>query len=392
MTENLFKQYVDKYYAPVHDLADYLTEHPEISCEEENSSRQIIQLLQKYNYEVTTPYAGMPYSFLAVDKARKNDNGPKAAFLCEYDALPEVGHACGHSYSCAISVLGALALRDAFPDLPYRIDIIGTPAEEYGGGKCIMTDNGGFDDYEFAAMIHLSNVDKTFFKVPACNDRYFTFHGKAAHASAAPEEGVNALNAARLFMEAMDMWRQHLPKDNQFHGIVVKGGIAPNIVPDDVQLDYYFRAETITGLWKLNKTAEICAKGAAMAVGATVEWQQRYPDYADIYWDDIMEAVTDEIYAEVGRYSDPEPLKGGSSDIGNISMKIPVFHMMIDITNHNPKIVLHDKAFEKMLHTEWADKGLEDGACIMAGLGYKLATNPELMKKIKTAQREYRKI
>lgn len=392
MNREKIEKSIDLYYNEVYNLGEYLTKNPEISCQEENSCRYIVDFLTEHDYEVTTPCGGMPNSFLAIDKGRINENIPKVAFLCEYDALPEIGHACGHSISCAISILGAMALRNAFPDLPYRIDLIGTPAEEFGGGKCIMTENGVFDDYEYAAMIHLNNVDVTYFKVPACNDRYFTFHGKASHASASPEEGINALNAARLYMEGMDMWRQHITSDCQFHGIVVKGGTAPNIIPEEVTLDYYFRAATIKGLWELNKIAENCAKGAAIITGATVEWEQRYPDYADIYWNDDMERIAEEAFEDVGRSSDNSAVKGGSSDIGNVSLKIPVFHMMLDVTDRNPEIILHDRLFAEALLQPPAQKGLKDGAEILAGLTCRLAAEPETMRRIKEAHHKYREV
>lgn len=392
MLKETLEESIDKYYGEVYNLGEYLTKNPEISCQEINSCNYITKFLTEHDYEVITPYGGVPNSFLAIDKARKDEKTAKAAFLCEYDALPEIGHACGHSLSCAISILGAMALRNAFPDLPYRVDLIGTPAEEFGGGKCIMTENGVFDDYEYAAMIHLNNVDVTYFKVPACNDRYFTFHGKASHASASPEEGINALNAARLYMEGMDMWRQHISSDCQFHGIVVKGGTAPNIVPEEVTLDYYFRAATIKGLWKLNKIAENCAKGAAMIAGATVEWEQRYPDYADIYWNDDMEKIAQAAFEDAGRISDNSSVKGGSSDIGNVSLKIPVFHMMLDITDRNPDIILHDRSFTEALLKMPAQKGLKDGAEILACLTGRLAADPEIMKKIKDAHHKYREM
>lgn len=388
MIKEQIKNELRRYYDDAYDLAMYLTKHPEISCQEIQSSRYIIDFLEKHGYEVAAPYAQMPNSFLAVDKNRKDYTGPKAAFLCEYDALPEVGHACGHSFSCGISILGALALKEAFRDLPMRIDLIGTPAEEFGGGKCIMAENGGFDGYEFAAMVHLNNTDAAHFKVLACNDRFFTFQGKAAHASAAPQEGINALNAARLYMEGMDMWRQHLTKDCQFHGIVTKGGSAPNIIPDEVSLDYYFRAESIKNLWNLNEIAERCAKGAAFAVGADVKYEQRYLDYAEIYWDSNMEMAVREAFEDVGRIPGACGI-GGSSDVGNVSLKIPVFHPMLDVTGGNQDIVLHDGSFEQVLYSETARKGLEDGAGIIAGLACKLTFSPDLLHEIQAAHKKY---
>ncbi|MGC4018445.1 MAG: M20/M25/M40 family metallo-hydrolase [Muricomes sp.] len=392
MFQEKIKKGIDLFFDKAGELGAYLTNHPEISGEEEESCRYITAVLEAQGYEITAPYAGMPHSFRAIDKSKKEFSGKKAAFLCEYDALPEVGHACGHSYSCAISILGALALREAYPELPVRIDIIGTPGEEVMGGKCYMTENGGFDIYEYAAMVHLYNRDGTNFEILASNDRYFTFHGRAAHASAFPEKGINALNAARLYMDAMDMWRQHITKDCQFHGIVTKGGELPNIVPEEVSLDYYYRAATLENLRKLNKISETCALGAAMATGTTVEWEQRYPDYGELYWNNQMDAFMQELFQHVGREPKPSPGPGGSSDIGNVNLKIPVFHPLLDITGNDENCAVHDRRFEALLHTPAVKRALSDGAQILAGLAYQLAADEECLLEIKKAHRAYRKL
>ncbi len=381
---------IEKHFLRAQKLGDYLTEHPEISGEEKESCEYIVRFLREEGYDVTTPYGNMPHSFLAVDK--NCDKRKKAALLCEYDALPEIGHACGHSYSCAISVLAALALRDSFPDLPLRIDLIGTPGEEFVGGKCYMSEDGSFDGYEFVAMVHLYNSDQASFEILASNDRYFTFHGKAAHASAFPEKGLNALNGARLFMDAMDMWRQHITKDCQFHGIITKGGDAPNVVPEEVCLDYYYRAATLEGLWKLNKISEDCARGAALATGTTVEWIQRYPDYGELYWNSDMQKMMEGFFKNVGRTVIPSPGPGGSSDIGNVNMKVPVFHPLVDITGNDPECVVHRREFEQLLHTPAAGKALRDGAAILMQLALKLGTEPAVLEKIQADHAAYRKI
>ena len=392
MFQEKIKKSVESFFHKADELGTYLTNHPEVSGEEVESCRYITGFLEEQGYEITTPYAGMPHSFRAIDRKKKEFSGKMAAFLCEYDALPEVGHACGHSYSCAISILGALALRDAYPELPMRIDLIGTPGEEFVGGKCYMTEEGGFDMYEYAAMIHLYNRDVTCFEILASNDRYFTFHGRAAHASAFPEKGLNALNAARLYMDAMDMWRQHITKDCQFHGIVAKGGELPNIVPEEVSLDYYYRAATLENLWKLNKISENCAQGAAMASGTTVEWEQRYPDYGELYWNEHMDTFMKELFEHAGRTPKPSPGPGGSSDIGNVNLRIPVFHPLLDITGDDEECAVHDRKFEKLLHTDAAKKALYDGAQILAELGYRLAVEQECLLKMKKVHGEYRKL
>ena len=392
MFQEKIRKSISLFFEKADQLGEYLTDHPEISGQEAESCKFITGFLEEQGYEIIAPITDMPYSFLAIDKKRKDFAGKKAAFLCEYDALPEVGHACGHSYSCAISILGALALRDAYPELPMRIDLIGTPGEEFVGGKCYMTERGAFDEYEYAAMIHLYNQNTTYFEILASNDRYFTFHGKAAHASAFPEKGRNALNAARLYMEAMDMWRQHITKDCQFHGIVVKGGEAPNIVPEEVSLDYYYRAATLENLWNLNKISETCAQGAAMATGTTVEWEQRYPDYGEIYWNEYMDEFMKGLFRNVGRELQPSPGPGGSSDIGNVNMRIPVFHPLLDITDCDKNCVVHSVGFEKLLHTPAAKKALHDGAHIMAELAYRLAVEPEYLIQMKKDHARYRKL
>lgn len=392
MFQEKIRKSISLFFEKADQLGEYLTDHPEISGQETESCKFITGFLEEQGYEIIAPITDMPCSFLAIDKKRKDFAGKKAAFLCEYDALPEVGHACGHSYSCAISILGALALRDAYPELPMRIDLIGTPGEEFVGGKCYMTERGAFDEYEYAAMIHLYNQDTTHFEILASNDRYFTFHGKAAHASAFPEKGRNALNAARLYMEAMDMWRQHITKDCQFHGIVVKGGEAPNIVPEEVSLDYYYRAATLENLWNLNKISETCAQGAAMATGTTVEWEQRYPDYGEIYWNEYMDEFMKGLFRNAGREPQPSPGPGGSSDIGNVNLRIPVFHPLLDITDCDKNCVVHSVGFEKLLHTPSAKKALYDGAHIMAELAYRLAVEPEYLVQMKKDHAEYRKL
>ena len=392
MIQEKLKENIEYYYKEAKEIGDYLRDHPEISGEEENSCRFLVGFLEKAGYQVETPYGGMPHSFRAIKREKTAYTGKKAAILCEYDALPKVGHACGHAFSCAISMLSALAMERAFPDFPMRIDLIGTPGEEFMGGKCLMTDNGAFDEYEYAVMVHLNNRDVTYFEILASNDRYFTFHGKTAHASSNPEKGLNALNAARLFMDAMDMWRQHITKDCQFHGIVAYGGDLPNIVPDKICLDYYYRAATMGGLHELNKISENCARGAALATGTTVTWEQRYSDYCELYWNDYMDEFVGEIFREAGREPKPSPGAAGSSDIGNVNQKIPVFHPMLDVAEGRCDCVLHDQAFEKILHTDAMNQALHDGAYIICRLAYNLAFEPDVLERIQADHKKYRKI
>jgi len=390
-TFELVEQKIDVHFDKCREAADYLTDHPEIGGEEKGSCAYLVSFLRNQGYEVQTPYAGMPHSFLAVPEAKKQVTR-RAVFLCEYDALPEVGHACGHSVSCGASILAGLAINEAFSDRSVRIDIMGTPAEENLGGKVVIAENGGFDGYAYAAMAHMNNEDCTCFRVLASNDRYITFRGKASHASAAPEIGLNALNAARLFMDAMDMWRQHIPRDCQFHGIVAEGGEAPNIVPDKVVLDYYFRAATMENLALVNEKARICAEGAAHATDTVVTMEQRYPDYGEIFSNEYRDMFMRRIFEKTGRRSAVPKEPKGSSDGGNVDMRIPIFHPMVDITNGRKEIPLHDRAFAALLKTAEAYRGMKDGARILCRIADELEMNPEVEAQIQKDHKAYRNL
>jgi metal-dependent amidase/aminoacylase/carboxypeptidase family protein len=193
-------------------------------------------------------------------------------------------------------------------------------------------------------------------------------------------------------MDAMDMWRQHMEKDWMFHGIVDYGGAAPNVVPEEVRLDYFYRADTLDGLYRLNAISERCAEGAALATGTKVSWEQRYPDYGEIYTPEEAHQLVAEILRETGRHPVPRKGPGGSSDVGNVSLRIPVFHPMLDVTGYDKSVTMHDRAFEACLHTEKADKVLRDGAYVMADLALRLAEEPALIERIRKDHAAYRGI
>ena len=381
---------LEQWFPEAKALGDHLTDYPEISGQEEKSCAYIVDFLRARGWEVETPYAEMPHSFRATypDDACTT----RVALLCEYDALPEIGHACGHSLSCAISVLAGLALREMLRGSGFAADLIGTPGEEFVGGKALMTPKGAFDGYAFAAMVHLNNENQSCFRVLASNDRFLTFTGKASHASAAPDQGKNALNAARLFFDAMDMWRQHLPADCQLHGIITYGGQAANIVPDRVEVDYYFRAATMEHLYLANQKAELAAKGAALATETEVTLEQRYPDYGEIFSDDTVTEIVQRAFAQVGRTAANPLLPAGSSDVGNVNFRIPVFHPMLDITGGRKDITLHSTAFAALLHTEEAYQALLDGAAMLCSIVLQLRESPETLEKLIRSLRAYRKL
>lgn len=380
---------INLYYDRCKKIADYLTDHPEVSGTEEKAVRAITSLLKEEGYGVTAPYLDVKHSFLAVKKELKDKAYLKAVILCEYDALPDIGHACGHSISCAVSLLAALAFSSAYPEIPLRIDIMGTPAEEFPGGKIFLAEAGAFDDYEFAAMAHMFHVNSPNFNVLACTDRYITFKGKNSHASASPCDGLNALNGARIFMDAMDMWRQHLPATSQIHGIIEKGGELPSIVPDHVELNYYFRAKNTKDLDDLLEKTEEAVKGAALCTGTEFEMVQRYPTYADLYSGALSLEVIKEIFSAMGKEAVTFDAPQGSTDAGNVDQLIPVFHPLISATG-GKYIALHDPEFAKQMKSEAGYKGLYNGGVLVASLLHRLSTEEGLLKEIQADHRRYR--
>lgn len=382
---NLLKT-VDRLFPAAKQTADYITDHPEVSGQEKSSAREYSRVLQEHDYHVISDYLGVPHSFFAKSKRTAEK---RAALLVEYDALPQVGHACGHSLSGAASLLAFLTLENSNDASLYSVDLIGTPGEEATGGKIQLLERGAFDDYDFAAMVHMDSINSSCFRTLACNDRYFTFTGKSSHASAEPEQGINALNAARLYMDAMDMWRQHLPSGVQFHGVIEKGGVAPNIVPDQAILDYYFRARSMADLRKVNEIAENCARAAALAMNAGIQFEQRYPTYADLFLPESSEKLLDSIFKDLNLPIDPSGGSAGSTDAGNIDQVIPVFHPTVTITA-GKKIPLHHQDFEKLMKQDAGYQGMRNAAKLLVLLVSRLSMQQELFDEIRQQHDEHR--
>lgn len=371
---------INKNLAKLTALSDDLFDHPEVSGKEYRSSEKIVKLLKDHGYDVEYPFAGLDTAFRAV--YGKNNHKYKVALLTEYDALPEIGHACGHCVSGSISVLAGLAVKCLAEELDTDVHIIGTPNEEEDGAKCAMIEQGIFDDYDMAIMVHLYNANLPSPKLQGLASYMYEFHGKAAHASAAPWEGNNAFNAAQLMFHAVDMLRQHTTPDAQFHGIIRNGGEAPNIVPEKVTAELYIRALDKKYLQDLIQKVDNCAEGACIATGTT--WS-KYPT-ARIY--DNMKpnktglAVLTETYKELGLEINGDPEKiFGSSDGGNVSFVCPGFHPCLQVADADTPI--HTRGFAEQMKTESGHKALSDGAKIIALQIIKIFSDEEKIKAMK---------
>ena len=371
--ENTISENLDELIAYSDDLAA----HPEISGEEFETSKKIVTLLREKGFEVETPYAGFDTAFKATfGSGRKH----KAAILTEYDALPGLGHACGHCVSGAISLLAGIALKNLQDELDCDICIIGTPQEETSGAKCFMVDQGIFDDYDIAMMIHMYNRNMISCGMPGIYGRYITFHGRAAHAASAPWDGINALNAAQLFMHAIDCYRQQTTPDVRLHGVYRDGGRRPNIIPDNAEVELYIRALSKKTMDMLDDRVSKMIEGACLMTGATADVEVREHDYECFTPNETGNAVLAGVYEELGLEVPAGEQSFGSSDIANVSRVCPAFHPTLKIAAEGTE--LHTKEFEAAVHTDTAHKAIGTGAEIIALQMVKIFSDEEILRKM----------
>jgi len=359
---------------------DDLADHPEVSGQEFETSRKLVELLRSRGYQVEYPFADLPTAFRGVYGS--NSHRYKIAVLTEYDALPEIGHACGHCLSGSISILASLALRELQDALDADIHVVGTPVEETDGAKCGMVKRGVFNGYDMAIMVHLYNSNLLAPKLQGLATYEYTFHGKAAHASAAPWEGVNALNAVQLMYHAIDMLRQHVKPDAQFHGVIRNGGEAPNIVPEAASTEFFIRALDKAYLEQLVRQVDNCAEGAAIATGTTWEKVETACVYDNLKPNPSGTATLAEIYEELGLPLNGDPDKiFGSSDAGNVSFVCPTFHPCLQVVE--PETAIHTRGFAEAMKTDRAHRALVTGAQIIAFMIAKTFGEEERIRRLK---------
>src|SRR4051812_31938074 len=273
---------VDRWAGELVETADWIHAHPELGHQEFEASRRLADILATNGAQVEMGTAGMETAFKAV--LAGSGDGPTIAVLAEYDALPQLGHGCGHNL-IATSALGAgLALTDVLGDLNGAVWVLGTPAEESAapnaGGKVHMVRAGIFDDIDASIMFHpAAETTMTDKRSLAARGFEFYFHGKAAHAAGAPEEGINALDAVVLLYNNISVLRQQMRSDVRIHGIILSGGAAANIIPDYAAIRYRTRADDSDYLAQVVDRVVACAEGAARATGCRLEWTEYMPGY-----------------------------------------------------------------------------------------------------------------
>lgn len=357
--------------------------NPEIGNEEVFASAKHVALLENAGFEVTTAVAGHETSFYAVKDSGKE--GPTVAYLAEYDALPGLGHACGHNIIGTTSVAAGIALAEALPETGGRVVVLGTPAEEggpNGSAKGSFVKHGYLEDVDVALMIHPSGKTATTGESLAVDPLDFHFIGKPAHASGSPHHGINALDAVIQLFNGINALRQQLPADVRIHGIITHGGDAPNIIPEYASARFYIRAASWQKTIEVSDKVRNIAEGAALATGATVKIERFQNEVKDLVLNSVLDNVLNEELSALGEVVHTEKREGkGSTDAGNISYEVPTAHPYIKIGPDN--LVAHTDEFREAAKSELGDEALITGAKALASTGYRLLTDFELLHRVK---------
>jgi amidohydrolase len=344
---------------------------PELGYEERESAAAVAAMLSAAGFEVRTGVHDLPTAFTA-----RAGSGPlHVVICCEYDALPEIGHACGHNVIAAMSAGAGMALLPVADEAGLTVTVLGTPAEEGGGGKIELLERGAFDGVHAAMMVHPAPFDVVKMPIIAAVQFEARYTGKEAHASAFPELGINAADALVVAQSAIGLLRQHLRGTDRVHGIVTHGGDAPNVVPAHTSAMYMVRAETLEDLDEVRKKVLRCFEAGAVATGATLHVEPVGKAYAEMHHDPDMAAAYERNARELGRelIVAGENLRraAASTDMGNVSLALPSIHPMIGIDSL--PAVNHQPEFTAKCVTETADRAVFDGAVAMAWTAIDLA-------------------
>ena len=358
-----FKKSLDEIFNELCDVSSWMYENPELGFEEFKTSKYLVEYINKYASNTIFPTHNLETAF----EVTFGDKGPLTVICVEYDALPEIGHACGHNIIATAAIGAGLALRNFVNELGIRVKLLGTPAEEGGGGKIVLLDSGAFEDAACSMMIHpgIENVvNPTFTTIQQYTVEYF---GKDAHAAGAPEEGINALDAQiQLFVNA-STYRQQMLQTNRMHGVIREGGFKPNIIPSYTKSEWYLRSLNKEGLEKIESDFYNFVNAAAMATKCEVKISSPDYIYQEIKNNQIMYELYQENSKEVGRemilQKDAIRPGLGSTDMGNISQAFPSIHPMLGIKADGA--VNHQPEYAAATITDSGKKAIYDGAYAM---------------------------
>ena len=386
-TERLKASVIEEIDARCHQLSELslkIHSNPEPGFQEVKAARWLTHYLKENGFSIEQGICELPTAF----RGSYGQGKPAIAVLAEYDALPNLGHACGHNLIAACAVGAGIASKPAIDQFGGSILVIGTPAEELYGGKAIMADRGAFNNLDIAMMVHPGAHDTATTQSLACVALEVEFWGKAAHAAARPEAGINALEAMLQSFTAINSLRQHIKDKARIHGIITDGGEAANIVPAHSAGTFLVRAEDDTYLDELKQRVINCFIGAATASGARLEYKWGDIHYAPLRNNLSLAQLFSQNMQSLGRkvkLSDPDKTFG-STDMGNVSQLVPSIHPSVAIAPM--EVVTHSPQFASAAASEAGIHGLLDAAKALSMTVVDLVANPELVDKVKEEFRQ----
>lgn len=372
---------IDAYAPKMREIAAFIAAHPELGHEEHLASARLADALTELGFAVERGTLGLNTAFVA--EYRSGKPGPTIALLAEYDALPEIGHACGHHLICTMALGAAAGLLPLMAEIGGTLRVYGTPAEETKGAKVDMAAAGLFDDVDAALMAHPYHSFERSGSSLAMDALQYEFHGKAAHAAANPQDGINALDAVIQLFNGVGALRQQTRSEARIHGIVSHGGQAPNVIPDYAAARFYVRAKSRAYTDELVRKVNACAEAAALATGSRLVVSNYEYSYDELRTNEALsEAFTSNLIA--GGVAPESILPGhdnGSLDLGNVSLRCPAVHGYIQVVD--APYALHSLEFRDAAQLPRAYDGMVLGAKTLALTAYDVLTDGELLSRIR---------
>ena len=365
-------------------LSHHIHAHPAVAGEEYDAAKRVAAAMDDFGFEVTTSYHGLDTAVRAV-----RGSGPLHVVLCaEYDALPGLGHACGHNIIAASSVGAAAALGDVADELGLTVTLLGTPAEEGGGGKVVLLERGAFEGVHLALMAHPGPVDVARARPYAVSHLDIAYDGKAAHAAAYPEDGINAADAFTVAQVAIGLLRQQMPGGTRVHGLVTRSGEAPNAIPQRSEGRWYVRGDSTALMEGARAKVLRCFEAGAIATGCELHVEEPTAPYAEFRTDDAVLDLYVRNAEGLGRvFGDGDTGLGrmsrASTDMGNVSQVVASIHPYIGIDS--APAVNHQREFAAACITSAADRALLDAATALALTVVDAATDEATRTRLLTA-------
>jgi amidohydrolase len=373
-------QVVDAIEPLLRKVSRDIFEHPEVKNEEVFASKRLAAELESAGFRVELGVAGLPTAIRAVHPS--TSAGPTVAILAEYDALPEIGHACGHNLIAAGGLGAALAVGSIKSELPGKLIFFGTPAEEGGGGKVIMIEAGLFEGVDAAMMFHPAGYTMVGRGSLAITEVLIEFHGKPSHASGSPEKGINALDAIIQTFNGINALRQHIKDGARIHGIIRDGGVKPNIVPEYASAEFYVRAQENAYRDELIEKLRKCAEGAALATGARLAFTEVGHAYKAMKPNKILgELFLRHVVASGIPHNPAKDNSMGSTDMGDVTQVVPGIHPYVQIAGED--IAAHSREFTEASGSERGHVAMLAAAKAMAMSAVDVLSDPDLVARIR---------